>query len=309
MRIIRLSDHPGEMLEEMHLRQEVAAKRERTEFREALAQRDEQIRMQQEEARSRHEHALAQHSARLAALHHNRDRARAGHQWWTWLKASLLAWHTRHMRPAPPVLLPHHVPPRPVAPWSGSQPTDREEILTAGMTGENMVAAELGAALADEWALLRGYRNRRGEIDHILLGPQGMFTIEVKHRNATVDIDGDQWQFAKYDRYGNVVDQGRITDRRGRSPSVQLNEPTADLERFLSSRGQPVRARRVVILTHPRSALGSHRNITVDLVATSPGDLIHLISGSPAALDPAQLREVQQFIVRDHQFYARRSSR
>ena len=183
---------------------------------------------------------------------------------------------------------------------------DEEAILTAGITGEHIVAAGLGAVLGDEWTLLHGYRNRRGEIDHILLGPRGMFTIEVKYRNATVDVDGDQWWFCKYDHYGNLVEQGWITDRRGRSPSVQLNESTAELERFLRSRNHPVRARRVVILTHPRSALGRCRNVTVDLIATSTSQLIGLVSQSPADVGTTQVLELEQLIIHDHRFNQRR---
>jgi hypothetical protein len=98
-------------------------------------------------------------------------------------------------------------------------PTDTEEILKAGIAGEELVAVELGRALDDNWTLLRGYRNRRGEIDHLLLGPQGLFAIEVKNLNATVHIDGDRWQADKYDNYGNLVEQRPIADRKGRSPT------------------------------------------------------------------------------------------
>jgi hypothetical protein len=136
-----------------------------------------------------------------------------------------------------------------------------------------------------------------------------MYAIEVKHRNATVHIDGDQWRFHKYDRYGNLVEQGWITDRRGRSPSAQLNEPTAELERFLASRNCPVQARRVVILTHPRSTLGHHRNVTVDLVATATDRLIKFLTDSRPVLDPGQVNELQGLIVRDHHFHQRRSVR
>jgi hypothetical protein len=109
----------------------------------------------------------------------------------------------------------------------------------AGIAGEQLVATELGRALDDDWTLLRGYRNRRGEIDQLLLGPRGLFAIEVKNLNATVHVDGDRWRADKYDNYGNLVEQRPIADRMGRSPSVQLNEPADDLERFLAERGQP----------------------------------------------------------------------
>jgi hypothetical protein len=181
--------------------------------------------------------------------------------------------------------------------------SDQEQILTAGMTGEEMVASALGRALGDEWILLRGYRNRGGEIDQILLGPRALIAIEVKHRNATVYCDGDDWRFDKYDRYGNRVEQGRIADKRGRSPSVQLNEPASALEAFLHSRGQPVSIQRVVLLTHPRSELGSHRNLTVH-VSTSTNYVISLLSGgSQPTFGKAQEAEIERLIVRDHKFH------
>jgi hypothetical protein len=284
-----LSDHPAEMLEDIQSHHQAAADRERAEHRKALA---------------RHEEALARHSMRLAALRQDRDRARADRRWFTWAKTSVVTWHHQRRRPRPPVQ-------RRVARPAATQRSvaDQEAILTAGITGEHIVAADLGAVLGDEWVLLHGYRNSRGEIDHVLLGPRGMVTIEVKYRNATVDVDGDQWRFCKYDHYGNLVEQGWITDRRGRSPSVQLNEPTAELERFLRSRNHPVRARRAVILTHPRSALGRCRNITVDLIATSTSRLTDLISESPAVFGTAQVLEMQKLVVHDHQFNQRRMAR
>jgi hypothetical protein len=288
VKLVALSDHPAEMLEDIHSRRQAAADRERAEYRKAFA---------------RHEEALARHSARLTALREDRDRARAERRWFSWAKTAVVTWRTGQRRPRPPV--------QPGARPAATQHSvaDEEAILTAGITGEHIVAAGLGAVLGDEWTLLHGYRNRRGEIDHILLGPRGMFTIEVKYRNATVDIDGDQWRFCKYDHYGNLVEQGWITDRRGRSPSVQLNEPTAELERFLRSRGHPVKARRAVILTHPRSALGQCRNVTVDLVATSTSRLINLVSGSPAIFGTAQVSELEKLVVHDHQFNQRRITR
>ena len=76
---------------------------------------------------------------------------------------------------------------------TAGQSSSEEEILTAGVAGEQQVAAQLGRVLGDEWTLLRGYSNRRGEIDHLLLGPRGLLAIESKHRNATVHCDGDTW--------------------------------------------------------------------------------------------------------------------
>ena len=175
----------------------------------------------------------------------------------------------------------------------------------AGIAGEQLVAVELGRALDDDWTLLRGYRNRRGEIDHLLLGPRGLFAIEVKNLNATVYVDGDRWRADKYDNYGNLVEQRPIADRRGRSPSVQLNEPADDLERFLRERGQPVQVQRVVILAHRRSRLGAVRNPAV-LVGTSAGDVLALIGNPADRLSPGQRAEIQRLIQHDHEFHGQR---
>jgi hypothetical protein len=270
MRVVELSNHPGEMLQEIYLQRQTASER----------------------AQSSYEEAVARHRQRVQDLRDQRGQARAQRRWWAWLRYSFAVWRERSRAPR-----------RPVAAMGS---TDQEDILRAGMTGEQMVMAELGRALNDDWTLLRGYRNNRGEIDHILLGPRGVFAIEVKHRNATVRVNGDDWQFDKYDRYGNLVDRGRIADRGGRSPSRQLNEPVAELERFLRSRRQPVTIGRIVMLTHPRSRVGSATNLTVDVVATSADYVISYLSHAQGACDSQQLAQLEQLIVRDHRHHETR---
>ena len=184
-------------------------------------------------------------------------------------------------------------------------PTAQEESIAAGMAGERRVAAELGQVLSDEWSLFRGYRNRRGEIDHLLLGPRGLFAIEVKYRNATVYVHGDDWQFAKFDSWGNKVDQGRITDATGRSPSVQLNEPADELERFLRSRRQPVSITRVVILNHARSKVGRSKDLTVH-VTTSSDYIIDLVNASAVQFQDRRIRQLEHLIEQDHRFHSGR---
>jgi hypothetical protein len=124
--------------------------------------------------------ALASHQDQYRARVQTMRVKRAQHAWWTWAAP-----------PARRVEAKRQVPRRPV-PESGS--TDLEEKLKAGIAGEQLVAVQLGRALDDDWTLLRGYHNRRGEIDHVLLGPGGLFAIEVKNLNATVHVDGDSWR-------------------------------------------------------------------------------------------------------------------
>ena len=269
MRVIELSNHPGDMLTDVTLRRQAAHKR----------------------AQARYEDALIQHRTRVQTVRVKRDRARRHHRWWTWLRLNFAVWAEKRRAPR----------------WAAADQSDAdtEEKIRAGIAGEQLVAAELGRALGDDWTLLRGYRNRRGEIDHLLLGPSGLFAIEVKNINATVHIDGDHWRADKFDNYGNLVEQRPLEDRRGRSPSEQLNEPAAELERFLRERGQPVTVQRVVVLTHRRSRLGPSRHLTAH-VGTSTGDVLDLVRASADELGERQRAEVQRLIRRDHDFHERR---
>ena len=238
MRVVELSNHPGDMLSDATRRRQGAERR----------------------MLSVYEDELVRYRARVQSIRVSRDRARARHAWWTWLTLSVGVWREKRRIPRPPLPAAGHAAGRASQAGQAGQATDQEERIRAGIAGENQVATEFGRLLDDTWTLLRGYRNRRGEIDHLLLGPRGLFAIEVKNLNATVHVDGDRWRADKYDRYGNLVEQRVIADRMGRSPSVQLNEPADDLERFLAGRGQPAEVQRVVILTHPRSRLGTVRN-------------------------------------------------
>jgi hypothetical protein len=277
MQVVELSNHPSDMLHDVTLRRRAADQR----------------------AQDRYEDALIRHQAAVQAIRVKRDRARRQHQWLTWLRLALAVATQKRRAPRKP-------PP-------SKNGNDAEEKIRAGIAGEQQVATELSRALADDWTLLRGYRNRRGEIDHLLLGPQGLFAIEVKNINATVHIDGDRWRADKYDNYGNLVEQRPITDRGGRSPSQQLNEPADDLERFLHERGQQVTVQRVVILTHRRSRLGPTKNPTKNPtvnVGTSTAHLLTLVHAGPAdpqraGLTERQRAEIARLIRRDHDFHER----
>jgi Nuclease-related domain len=268
MQVVELSNHPGDMLNDAALRRAAAEKR-------ALAG---------------YEDELIRYQARVQTIRVKRDRARAQRRWWAWLRLSFGVWAEKRRMPRRTAL--------------DADLTDAEEKIRAGIAGEQLVAVELGRALGDDWTLLRGYRNRRGEIDHLLLGPRGLFAIEVKNINATVHIDGDRWRADKYDNHGNLVEQRPIADRRGRSPSEQLNESASELERFLHERGQPVAVHRVVVLTHRRSRLGVTRDLTVQ-VGTSVGYVLSLVGDSADELGPGERTEVQRLIRRDHDFYSK----
>ena len=272
MRLVELSNHPRGLLRDV--------RRER----DADGQR----------ARARHERELAQHADRLGRARARRDDALARHRWWTWIRGIFAVWGEKRRLPRQQV--------------SVRVPAGKEESIAAGMAGERQVADELGAVLGSEWILFRGYRNGRGEIDHLLVGPGGVFAVEVKYHNATVYVSGDDWLFEKFDRWGNRVEQGRIADRTGRSPSQQVNDAADELERFLRSRGQHISIARIVILNHPRSRIGGQRNASVR-VTTSSRDITEMVSRSPFEFAAGRVAQLASLIERDHRFHEARRHR
>jgi hypothetical protein len=227
-----------------------------------------------------------------AKLGRERDKARAEGRWLTWVR---LIFAVRRARRAA-----RHQQAMSAA------PTNREQALRAGGDAEQKVADDLGAALADEWMLFRGYRNSRGEIDGLLLGPRGLFAYEVKYVNATVDIQGDDWWAAKFDKYGNQVEaRAPMTDRGGRSPSRQLNDPASALADWLRRRGHQASIKRVVLLTHHNAQVGASRGATVQVVKSAQG-LLRLVERTPVTLRAGQQAEIAELIRRDHRHFAER---
>ena len=182
---------------------------------------------------------------------------------------------------------------------AGSMPTGREEASRAGKRAEDEFAAELGERLNDEWLLFRGYRNAKGEIDQVLVGPGGVVAVEVKYVNATVAIDGDVWDAVKVGNYGERFDRARLEDARGRTPSVQLNEAADALAGFLERFGRAVDVERVVMMMHPKARVVRHTRPTV-AVGTSVDAVLSRCRGR---LSRARREEIERLIRRDHRHW------
>jgi hypothetical protein len=223
--------------------------------------------------------------------------ARARRAWWAWIKAWFKLWEEKGR-------------------FIGRQPqleaAGRDEaVWNAGKEGEDRVAARLGSQLSDEWTLIQGYENPKGEIDQVLVGPQAVVAIEIKFTSGVVHISGDRWSRDKYDNYGNLVETGvAITDRGGRSPSRQLNEAADELREFLKSRFGVKVVHRMVVLSHDKAQLGRVDEPTVRCIVTLvqlDGGI--LVSRMPFIYDEAMRAKVVTGIADAHaRLRSRRSS-
>ncbi len=195
----------------------------------------------------------------------------------------------------------------PRRPKDVTTPTRDEQIWRAGHAGEADVMHSLARKLSDDWILVCGYRNRGGEIDQVLIGPNGLFAIEVKHINGRVHIVGDQWTSDKYDNYGNVVETGKsITDNGGRSPSRQINESADKMVEFLHKTLPHISCQRLVVLSHPKAAIQSVSNPTVFPVVLAHWNLEKTLLKNAPVLDPVERSKIVDLLKRDHDFHQKR---
>jgi hypothetical protein len=117
-----------------------------------------------------------------------------------------------------------------------------------GLEGEQSVASEL-SYLNDEYLLLNDVMlpGGRGNIDHILIGPTGVFVFETKNYSGKYVCYGDKWFF-----------QGVREKYDVSSVSVQAKNNASTLASLLHTSGFTVDVNPVIIFTHPSVQLWLH---------------------------------------------------
>ena len=71
-------------------------------------------------------------------------------------------------------------------------------IYNAGWEGEKQVAKLLSSKLSDDYFLINDLylHDGGGDIDHVVLGPSGVFVLETKNWSGNITCNGDEWQRA-----------------------------------------------------------------------------------------------------------------
>jgi len=97
-------------------------------------------------------------------------------------------------------------------------------IYKGGWAGEQQVSKLLSRSLSDEYLLLNDIhlRNSSGDIDHIVLGPSGVFVLETKNWNGDITCRGDEWQRAGKPNFKS-------------SPSLQVKRNAAKIKQIIDS--------------------------------------------------------------------------
>ena len=183
-------------------------------------------------------------------------------------------------------------------------PSQAVSILRSGIEGEQRVQTKL-SALSDEFTLLQGYKNQKGEIDQVLVGPHGIICLEIKNVNGKISCVGDSWWRDKFDKFDNLDEKNvPIKDRGGRGPSLQVNAAAQVLQNFIDKRTGIKHVFRAVVFSHESSMLNEVKSHTVDVVTDlKTFHIPDLIKWMASNCPPVKVDDVVALIRQDHAFH------
>lgn len=118
-------------------------------------------------------------------------------------------------------------------------------ITRRGFEGELATAQLLTPLLADGWQLFHDLPMKRGNIDHVLVGPTGVYAVETKYRSKRLSLKGKEGAQAEYD--GSAIRfAGGATEHL---PVQQAQAVANELSKWLHGKvGEPVSVQPVVAL-------------------------------------------------------------
>lgn len=140
-------------------------------------------------------------------------------------------------------------------------------IYSGGWQGEKQVTKLLSAKLSDEYYLIDhlNLRDSGGDIDHIILGPNGIFVLETKNWSGIASCIGDEWQ-----RVGKRGFNG--------SPSRQVKRNTERIIRVLNSNSalHAIAIESIVVFTNRHIILNvKHPTATLLKLPQLPNHIMH----------------------------------
>ena len=130
-----------------------------------------------------------------------------------------------------------------------------------GKTGETLIEETL-EGLSDNYYLVNDVMlpESYGNIDHIILGPNGIFVIESKNYDGKIICNGDEWH-RHYEGGLTISMRGRPYWKPPRdydigSPSKQVKRNAVKLKQFIQKTfKKPIWVEGIVVFTNPNAEL------------------------------------------------------
>jgi hypothetical protein len=141
--------------------------------------------------------------------------------------------------------------------WAYHRHSQLRDQLRAGLRGQRLLPQVL-VALDDSYYLINNLKlpGRADDIDHVVVGSNGIFALETKHHRGRIFWRDGQWYQAKMSRSGRLQPETPIRD-----PARQLKR-NVDYLRTCINRTDRALSRRTrlwiegaVVFTHPAVSL------------------------------------------------------
>jgi hypothetical protein len=160
-------------------------------------------------------------------------------------------------------------------------------IYRGGWEGEKRVTKLLRSSLSDDYYLINNLRlPGYGDVDHVVLGPNGVFVLETKNWSGKISCNGDFWQ-----RKGNRHVPG--------SPSEQAKRNAAKVRYAIDASGNlpfSVWLDAIVVFTNNHAELHL-RNPTVSILKLQQIANYITSHGSHNAYSAKQLETIGKIIL------------
>jgi Flp pilus assembly protein TadG len=140
---------------------------------------------------------------------------------------------------------------------------ERDAQLILGLSGERHVGQVLARELPDDFVLVNGLKlpHGAGDIDHVVVGPSGVFVLETKTMAGRIECEADgTWRRTRF-------------GRAGASYSAYIGNPATQVQRNIFAvrqclrrrlphlfHGTPLWIEGLIVFPHPRTELQTERS-------------------------------------------------
>ena len=165
----------------------------------------------------------------------------------------------------------------------------RSDIKKSGNIGERK-AREALSELNSEYTVLSNlrltYNHESNETDDIIVGPTGIFVIEVKNHNGYIVGNEQDYEFTQY----KVGRKGGRYSKKIYSPVKQVNKQVFILSQILKSNGMNHWINSIVLFTNPKVKLNI-KSTRVKVMKLKFGNKNNLINYIEEQVPKRKLRE------------------
>ena len=158
-----------------------------------------------------------------------------------------------------------------------------------GFEGENLIIKYLKNSLDDSYCLINDIRLSPHEnIDHIVIGPTGVFVIETKNYEGEIVCNKDAWAIRYYAG-------GEIKDYTIKSPTKQVKRNALKVKKTLEEINLDIWINAIVVFTS-NNAILFLKDCSVPILKIS--ELSEYIKSKRKMLSPQQVKTIGRFILK-----------